>query len=398
MATLHTGVCSVFEKHLDNLSMGSITRSIESSAVLASMCVNFCPILEKQLDDFSIASEGSGVESVAMKAALSVDVCSFSEKKPYHLLIAVFSCSLKSVPGLAALSLDVRSFFKQKPCDVLMAISDGSLKSVAILTALDVDICSFFKNKPHNLLIASRRGSLEGGAVFAALYVDVGSFLEKLCHLLMSPREGSLESVAVVDPSLIDENFIPFLLDHAPIAKAGKLRKRVKLEVRLSAAMQSSPGEDRLQLLASLYDQFRTVFEERMEAFQVLEPPPPKSLGPVGHKLFKKMREHDPVLYVMGFPAVMRTVDREVDRSKSFPTAMSQTLSDLHVLAVCLQETANHYLSVSDWEQYSRTAGSIASERVGKSRPLLGLVESSIGTMVENGEYTAYAEKGYEAF
>ncbi|KAH9225571.1 hypothetical protein K456DRAFT_1731789 [Colletotrichum gloeosporioides 23] len=178
----------------------------------------------------------------------------------------------------------------------------------------------------------------------------------------------------------------------------GRIDSFEALHQRLSAAMQSSPGEDRLQLLASLYDQFRTVFEERMEAFQVLEPPPPKSLGPVGHKLLEKMREHDPVLYVMGFPAVMRTVDREVDRSKSFPTAMSQTLSDLHVLAVCLQETANHYLSVSDWEQYSRTAGSIASERVGKSRPLLGLVESSIETMVENGEYTTYAEKGYEAF
>lgn len=87
--TLHFGVCSVFGKQLYDISTGSFTRSVESSAVLASMCVDVRSFFfEKKLCDLQMASLGGSVEGVTIAAALGVEIYSFFEKKTYDLPMA----------------------------------------------------------------------------------------------------------------------------------------------------------------------------------------------------------------------------------------------------------------------------------------------------------------------
>ncbi|GJC91052.1 hypothetical protein ColLi_13890 [Colletotrichum liriopes] len=153
-----------------------------------------------------------------------------------------------------------------------------------------------------------------------------------------------------------------------------------------------------MQLMASLYGDFLAMFEERMDSFQAIPPPEEGCLSKIGHQLLKLIKENDPVLRMMGFPAVMRTINREAERSRPFPIAVSQTLSDLHVLAVCLEETANHYKSVSNWMQYSRVVDSVDEERIGRSRPWLEILDQAIEAMEEGSEYNVYAQKGHSIF
>lgn len=53
----------------------------------------------------------------------------------------------------------------------------------------------------------------------------------------------------------------------------------------------------------------------------------------------------------MGFPMLMRVIDREVAGSNTLSPTVSQALSDLHVLAVCPGETGNHFRWVSNLKE-----------------------------------------------
>ncbi|KAJ0272105.1 hypothetical protein COL940_010624, partial [Colletotrichum noveboracense] len=135
------------------------------------------------------------------------------------------------------------------------------------------------------------------------------------------------------------------------------------------------------------YTQQAAAFEERLAHLRWIMPPPAGSLAKAGNQLFELIRENDPTLHVMGFSAVMKTIDREVGESRSFPIAMSQILSDLHVLAVCLEETEGHHPLISDWVEYSKVSDSFYVEQTGRLRPWQEILEKAVKAMEVADEF-----------
>ncbi|KAF4418777.1 hypothetical protein CFRS1_v014975 [Colletotrichum fructicola] len=144
--------------------------------------------------------------------------------------------------------------------------------------------------------------------------------------------------------------------------------------------------EDTITIAASLDCALSAAFEERLAHFRWIMPPPAGSLTKVGHQLLELIRENDPILRRMGFSAVMRTIDREVVGGRSFPVAVSQILSDLHVLAVCLEETESHHPSISDWVEYFQKSNSFYVEQTGRLRPWKEMLEKAVKAMGDADE------------
>ncbi|KAK1517376.1 hypothetical protein CABS01_16679 [Colletotrichum abscissum] len=145
--------------------------------------------------------------------------------------------------------------------------------------------------------------------------------------------------------------------------------------------------DDDIKIASTLDSALRSAFEERLLHFRWIKTPPQGSLTKAGHRLLDMVREDDPVLRCMGFPEVMRTINRETDGARSFPMMVSQTLSDLHVLAACLEETGSHFLSISDWMQHSKMVDCIDAGQTSKPRPWLEILDKAVRAMTEAKEY-----------
>ncbi|KAJ0336278.1 hypothetical protein COL154_013551 [Colletotrichum chrysophilum] len=140
---------------------------------------------------------------------------------------------------------------------------------------------------------------------------------------------------------------------------------------------------------ASLDSALFAAFEERLAHFRWIKPPPVGSLTETGHQLLGLTMENDPVLRLMGFSEVIATIHREVKKDRSFPLAVSQILSDLHVLTVCFRETESHRSLISDWVEHSQMVSSFHVEQTGRSRPWREILEKAVDAMEEAGEYNA---------
>jgi hypothetical protein len=64
----------------------------------------------------------------------------------------------------------------------------------------------------------------------------------------------------------------------------------------------------------------------------------------------------------MGFPTVMRIIAGEIAGSEILPQTLFQTLSDLNLLAVCLEETGNHYCLILDPGQHGNLEYALEEE------------------------------------
>ncbi|KAK0368003.1 hypothetical protein CLIM01_14640 [Colletotrichum limetticola] len=148
-----------------------------------------------------------------------------------------------------------------------------------------------------------------------------------------------------------------------------------------------SEADDDIQIAASLDIALCAAFGERLLHFRWIKPPPQRTLTTVGHRLLEMIIQDDPVLRCMGFSEVMKTVEREAYGTTSFPIAVSQTLSDLHVMAVCLGEISSHLPSISDWVQYSRVADSLHAGQTGRRRPWLEILDKTVEAMENADEF-----------
>ncbi|KAF4416064.1 hypothetical protein CFRS1_v016028 [Colletotrichum fructicola] len=168
----------------------------------------------------------------------------------------------------------------------------------------------------------------------------------------------------------------------------GNLNQRIGAAIKqIGSPLLTEADEDTMKIAACLDCALSAAFEERLAHFRWIMPPPAGSLTKVGHQLLELIRENDPILRRMGFSAVMRTIDREVVGGRSFPVAVSQILSDLHVLAVCLEETESHHPSISDWVEYFQMSNSFYVEQTGRLRPWKEMLEKAVKAMEKAGEY-----------
>ncbi|KAE9565720.1 hypothetical protein CGMCC3_g18097 [Colletotrichum fructicola] len=168
----------------------------------------------------------------------------------------------------------------------------------------------------------------------------------------------------------------------------GNLNQRIGAAIKqIGSPLLTEADEDTMKIAACLDCALSAAFEERLAHFRWIMPPPAGSLTKVGHQLLELIRENDPILRRMGFSAVMRTIDREVVGGRSFPVAVSQILSDLHVLAVCLEEIESHHPSISDWVEYFQMSNSFYVEQTGRLRPWKEMLEKAVKAMEKAGEY-----------
>ena len=98
--------------------------------------------------------------------------------------------------------------------------------------------------------------------------------------------------------------------------------------------------------------------------------------------LFDMMKYDDPTLRVIGLRTVLRTIEREMSKVNFFdsiPFGIEQTLNDMSVVAVCMQETAKHcqYIRCFDHE-YASFANDAEMKWNERESPWILLIESTL--------------------
>ncbi|THC87370.1 hypothetical protein EYZ11_013182 [Aspergillus tanneri] len=89
--------------------------------------------------------------------------------------------------------------------------------------------------------------------------------------------------------------------------------------------------------------------------------------------LFNLMEKNDPLIRLMGFDVVLRTIERELSGDKlekAPPFPVVQTLHDMSVVAACMQETSKHYNLILNLDcKYTTLAHDATSEWQERERP-----------------------------
>lgn len=150
------------------------------------------------------------------------------------------------------------------------------------------------------------------------------------------------------------------------------------------------PKEDEaLGLLMSLHVAFLSLLEEQLCLFPTMGLPTDESMSPVLSRLFSLLKANHPTLRAIGLPAVMRTIDREIEHCR-FPAGIShlvmQTLNDVSVLSGCLQETAKHYNLISSYKKYYLSANVLQDGWRQQRRPWISIITNVLDALGENGK------------
>ncbi|KAF4241515.1 hypothetical protein CNMCM8980_000874 [Aspergillus fumigatiaffinis] len=167
------------------------------------------------------------------------------------------------------------------------------------------------------------------------------------------------------------------------------LSERIK-EIRLNSGwIESSIPCDNIDLrnVISLDRVFRSILNKALESLQNMARPSEWTLK--GTKtfcyLFDMIKENDPTLRVIGLRTVLRTIEREMSKPNigdSMPFPIAQALNDMSVVAVCMQETSNHYLYIrSLLHEYASLANDAETEWNERERPWMSLIESTLKSL-----------------
>ncbi|KAJ9137696.1 hypothetical protein NKR23_g8975 [Pleurostoma richardsiae] len=143
-------------------------------------------------------------------------------------------------------------------------------------------------------------------------------------------------------------------------------------------------GGDALRLLTSLHGVFSSVLEEEFDLLHSFAWSPQECASDTLSRLFRMVKTNDPSIRVMGLPAVMRVIDRELQESgmqEQVPFVVMQALNDMSVVAVCLRETAKHYNLVSSFNDHAILANELEEEWEKQERPWSSVVEDTLGAL-----------------
>jgi hypothetical protein len=97
------------------------------------------------------------------------------------------------------------------------------------------------------------------------------------------------------------------------------------------------------------------------------------------------IKENDPTLRVIGLRTVLRTIEREMLKHNigyAMPFPIARALNDMSVVAVCMQETSNHYLHIRSLvHEYISLAKDAETEWNQRERPWISLIESTLNNL-----------------
>lgn len=164
------------------------------------------------------------------------------------------------------------------------------------------------------------------------------------------------------------------------------LSERIK-EIRLnSGRIEPSIPCDNIDLknVISLDRVFRSILNRALKSVQNMARSSEWTLN--GTKtfcyLFDMIKENDPTLRVIGVRTVLRTIEREMSKANIgdlMPFPIAQALNDMSVVAVCMQETSNHYQYIRSLPtEYASVANDAETEWNERERPWILLIESTL--------------------
>ncbi|KAJ6126077.1 hypothetical protein N7471_010570 [Penicillium samsonianum] len=105
--------------------------------------------------------------------------------------------------------------------------------------------------------------------------------------------------------------------------------------------------------------------------------------------LFGLIKENDPTIRLMGFDAVLRTIERELsgaNREEAPPFPIAQVFHDMSVVAACMQETSKHYnLILNLDDRHCALASDATSEWQERERPWVDDIENFLARIGRTG-------------
>jgi hypothetical protein len=151
----------------------------------------------------------------------------------------------------------------------------------------------------------------------------------------------------------------------------------------------TAPSEHReaFRQIVSLHVALKCTLNEILCQVKDIKWSPDKDCSIIFSRLFNLLKANEPSLRIMGIHAVMRMIDRElekVDAQVTIPFAVMRILNDLSVLAVCLEETAKHYNFASDCSSYASMVKGLVAEWEARQRPFMSVIDDTLRELGES--------------
>jgi hypothetical protein len=106
-----------------------------------------------------------------------------------------------------------------------------------------------------------------------------------------------------------------------------------------------------------------------------------KNCSIIFSRLFDLLKANETSLRVMGIHAVMRMIDREIEKVEAqvtIPLEVMRALNDMSVLAVCLEETSKHFNFASHSTSYSLMIKELLAGWETRQRPFMSVIEITL--------------------
>ena len=148
------------------------------------------------------------------------------------------------------------------------------------------------------------------------------------------------------------------------------------------SALSSANDGQAWPALANLSKAFESMLNEILGQVGKMSWSPGKEMSSTFTRLFDLIKANDPVVWIMGLPAVLRTIESEAEGEigRILPFALMQLLHDMSIISACLQETARYYSSLYHPKEIFLTA-KLDEEWKKQERPWKLVMEDALDTL-----------------
>lgn len=145
----------------------------------------------------------------------------------------------------------------------------------------------------------------------------------------------------------------------------------------------TAPPENReaFRQIVSLHVALKSTLNEILCQMKDIKWSADKNSSIIFSRLFNLLKEDETSLRVIGIHAVMRMIDREIEKVEAhvrIPFAVMCALNDMSVLAVCLEETSKHYNFASHSSTYSLMTMELVARWETRQRPFMSVIEDTL--------------------